>query len=299
MIRIRLQFTLFMFYSIILSILLLLAACRGESASSGNQVPELPPRREIRLLTYNVFGEIAPSKQRMRALFTEMRKADADIIALQEAEPWIIKRLLLEPWVEKLHHPSISWTNTQRGGLYMLSRFPIVDSSYSELPSIMGRGIMTITVVMEGRRLKAGTIHLESFLTAHEMRAAQLDACFALMQTGSDDAVLLGDFNFGDYDRLENSRIPQLWVDVWKALKPGLPGYTWNIEKSLFARVNSFKWEPSRRLDRILVRSDVWKPQEVYLLGDEPYVPGDRDRFPSDHFGVAAVLKKSGAALKE
>ncbi len=108
----------------------------------------------------------------------------------------------------------------------------------------------------------------------------------------------MGDFNFGDYEDLENSRIPDVWKDPWKILRPGERGYTWNIQKSVFAKQNSFKDENSRRLDRILVHSDYWHPAEVRILGDEPYIPGTRDRFPSDHFGLVTVLTCAAAEAK-
>jgi endonuclease/exonuclease/phosphatase family metal-dependent hydrolase len=159
----------------------------------------------------------------------------------------------------------------------------------------MGRNILTITVIVNERRMKVGTIHLESFLMAYSMRADQLDRCFAVLARENDDAVLLGDFNFGDEEPLETGRIPAAWRDAWKILQPGRPGYTWDIRKSHWAKRNSFDGEGSRRLDRILVRSDYWHPAEVRLLGDTPYVPGNREYFPSDHFGLVTTITSAVA----
>jgi hypothetical protein len=71
---------------------------------------------------------------------------------------------------------------------------------------------------------------------------------------------------------------------------PKDPGYTWNIEVSDMARKGSFPGEPSRRLDRILVRSNVWVPEKIRIIGDKPVVPKNKELFPSDHFGLIATL---------
>ncbi|MDD9936052.1 MAG: hypothetical protein OXT09_20740, partial [Myxococcales bacterium] len=64
--------------------------------------------------------------------------------------------------------------------------------------------------------------------------------------------------------------------------------FTWDIEKSPMAARGSFPGEPSRRLDRILVRLPGYQPSDVSVLGDEPV--GKNGVFPSDHFGLAARL---------
>ena len=71
---------------------------------------------------------------------------------------------------------------------------------------------------------------------------------------------------------------------------PDDPGLTWDIKKSKMAKKESFDGEKSRRIDRILVRSSAWQPKSIRIIGDEPVVPGERDLFPSDHFGLVGVL---------
>ena len=58
------------------------------------------------------------------------------------------------------------------------------------------------------------------------------------------------------------------------------------------AKKGSFPGEKSRRLDRILLRSSVWKPREIRMIGDQPINPGKKDLFPSDHFGLLAGLHR-------
>ena len=104
-------------------------------------------------------------------------------------------------------------------------------------------------------------------------------------------AVLLGDLNFGDGEQPETGHLARRYVDLWTALHPDLPGYTWDMERSEMARQGAFVLEQSRRLDRILARTPHFVPGSITILGDRP-VAGSKVVFPSDHFGLVGVLKK-------
>jgi hypothetical protein len=58
------------------------------------------------------------------------------------------------------------------------------------------------------------------------------------------------------------------------------------------AKKGSFPGEKSRRLDRIFLRSTVWKGKDIRIIGDQPITPGKKDLFPSDHFGLVATVKR-------
>ena len=78
-----------------------------------------------------------------------------------------------------------------------------------------------------------------------------------------------------------------------RRLMRGAPGYTWNVEESAMARANSFPGEKSRRLDRVLVRSELWRPGAAELIGDRAISAGPPALFPSDHFGLFAKMSAS------
>lgn len=64
---------------------------------------------------------------------------------------------------------------------------------------------------------------------------------------------------------------------------------TWDIDESDMAARGSFVGERSRHLDRILLRSKHWRPLSIRIVGDQSI--GTEGRlFPSDHFGLLAVL---------
>ena len=149
----------------------------------------------------------------------------------------------------------------------------------------MRRGALFADIDTPDGPLTVATVHLESFLEDGPIRAQQLGAVFDYLKTRA-DACLTGDFNFGDGEEPDTSSIPLEYIDVWRALKPDDPGLTWNIETSAMAKKNSFPDEPSRRLDRILIRSARWSPVSIRIIGDESLTAGGL--FPSDHFGLVA-----------
>jgi hypothetical protein len=131
---------------------------------------------------------------------------------------------------------------------------------------------------------------MASRLESGPERIQQLKVIFNALE-GAGDALLMGDLNFGD-GVPEVKAIPASFTDFWTSLRPGDPGFTWDNEKSDMAGKSPerFTGEPSRRLDWILLRSDKWKPQSVEIIGNQPVIPGRKDIFPSDHFGVAGVM---------
>jgi endonuclease/exonuclease/phosphatase family metal-dependent hydrolase len=250
------------------------------------------PRRTLTFATYNVLAEETPTAGRVPPLLAILHESDADVIALQEASTWLIKDLLKQEWVRKGYQartPADGPVNP--GGQFILSRLPIREVGFKTLPGPQRRTILTAMLDVGGRRLAVATTHLESRLEDGPVRAKQLDAIFPLLRD-ADDAVLLGDLNFGDGEEPDTSHLDKAFVDLWRALRPGEPGFTWNIEASDMAKKGSFPDEKSRRIDRILVRSSVWQPKSVRIVGDQPVKPDDKVLFPSDHFGLVGTIER-------
>jgi len=57
------------------------------------------------------------------------------------------------------------------------------------------------------------------------------------------------------------------------------------------AKNGSFPNEPSRRLDRILIKSEKFTPETSAIIGNKP-VLNSKMIFPSDHFGVISSFRK-------
>ncbi len=275
-------------------------ACRGPrsagtpdaSAGSAKKLPKLP-LPELTLVSYNVLADPVRVSERFPPLFELLARLDPDIIALQEVTDWIARLIHEQPWAQAYHASTLGGRRAHPGGQYILSKRPILRSRSLALPGRQRRTALFSTIAArEDVELTVVTTHLESFLEDGPLRARQLDAIFEALMI-EDEAVLLGDFNFGDGE-LEEGSINAEFDDLWKQLRPQEPGFTWDIERSEMARAGSFTGEPSRRLDRVLLRSELWTGGSIEIIGDEPVHAGKLDLFPSDHFGLVATLKPAG-----
>jgi endonuclease/exonuclease/phosphatase family metal-dependent hydrolase len=248
-------------------------------------------------LTYNVLADPVAVDRRIPKLLEIIGGANADIIGLQEVAPWFLQRLRRQTWIKhyQLSAPRTRSKEEQEapGGQLVLSRFPITASTYAILPGRQRRTVVVAEVALPGGRTVAvATVHMESFLEDGPIRAKQLDQMFKLLERHP-DAILLGDFNFGDGEQPETGQLKRSYTDLWRALRPKRPGFTWNIEKSAMARKGSFVDEPSRRLDRILVRMNGYRPKQIKIIGDIAVPRGNAGIFPSDHFGLVAEITRN------
>jgi endonuclease/exonuclease/phosphatase family metal-dependent hydrolase len=243
------------------------------------------------VVTFNVLADPVRLEERLPAISRLLEESKADVIALQEADDWLLAALEKQEWFQRDYHGTRTNGRLDApGGQLILSRFPIDRWEFFDLPGAQGRTVVVAEVRVNGEKLTIANTHLESPLEAGEMRARQLQEISK--RIGDGDAILLGDFNFADGSQPESRRLPEGFIDVWTALRPKDLGYTWHVERNHAAKVGSFPEESSGRIDRILVRSRPWKAKAVWLFGDQPIA--NANRFPSDHFGVRCVLKHEG-----
>lgn len=271
----------------------LVASC--EQAALGNTQTQKtsaqgPQSKPLVLMTYNVLADRIASTERMKSLFEIMEKNQPDILALQEVAPWFLAELLKQPWVKSGYHcPSFGGRQVAPGGLYIISKYPITEAGWKILSSKQQRTAMLVQLDILGEKLSVVTMHMESQLNDGPVRAKQLDQIFSLASTG-DHAIVLGDFNFGD-NEAEESHIPATYVDLWKTHHPKDPGYTWDIQVSAMAKQGSFPGEPSRRIDRILLRSPAYRSSQIKIIGNKA-LNKDQTLFPSDHFGLVGTMTR-------
>jgi len=242
----------------------------------------------VSFVTYNVLADPVGVRRRIPALMKLLEQSGADVIALQEVAPWLLGTLGRQGWVRHYHVTRFHGRVTAPGGQMILSRFPILRSSSHVLPGKQRRTVVIARLKIGDHTVAVATTHMESYLEDGPIRARQLDRIFALVK-GEDNAVVLGDLNFGDGEQPETAHLHKRYQDLWLVLEPGKPGYTWDNERSEMARRGAFPKEKSRRLDRILVRAEGYRPSSVRIIGNEP-VAGSRELFPSDHFGLVGEI---------
>jgi|GEM_PF-184633 len=268
----------------------------------------LPAPTELTVASFNVLfdlydPELLDTGRRTSAAISLLRSVDADIITLQEVTPPFLQALLDTAWVRE--HFFLSEgpeaTTVTPYGVVLLSRFPFATLTQS----MFSRDKRTIAgeFALGGGLLWVATLHLTSNRDPHSAnaRAAQIRTLLHRAQWmeahggEAPDLVVTGDFNFGDGAPEEQTFAEAGFVDVWKALRPGEPGYTYDPARNALAAMTTAAGQ-SQRFDHIMVRSSSGRlaPREVSLFGEEPLSgrpsPGGDPLFVSDHFGLSCTL---------
>ena len=110
------------------------------------------------------------------------------------------------------------------------------------------------------------------------------------------DALVLGDFNFGDGE--ENPQLAAAGlVDAWQAVHPHHPGFTFDPVANPLAALNS-RSGTAARYDRVLLYSPgrALAPIDITMFGDRPFADNaGQGLFSSDHFGLCCLLQTTPA----
>jgi poly(A) polymerase len=201
-----------------------------------------------------------------------------------------------EPWVRAKYfvseNPSNSGESVEHYGQVILSRYPFkaFKHSFSKFKRVLlgefnFNGRSTFIPVLhltsnEGKNRDPKTKRMAQLQTIFERTcpplgfiAGSLLSMFVItmfrpltssLSDDGTDAVIMGDFNFGDTE--ENDLIRDDIRDVWRELRPAEVGYTVDPKKNSIAKITCHN---KNRYDRVLLRSMVWEPVSIRLLGDE------------------------------
>ena len=236
--------------------------------------------------------------QRTNELLTWLARQDADIIALQEVTPSFVRALNAQSWrsaynrVDTLTDTQLSesYYIQEPAGVLILSKFPLVRTASVPLASSrLARRMLLATVQVGNLALRLANIHLDSFPQDGAVRARQLRQAFKAL-VPDEHALLIGDFNFANDAQPETGALRSEYVDPWLLLHRNDPGHTYSVTENTLARANAFADEPSRRLDRILIRSSSWAPVTIRKLRVQTSAKGDIAAELSDHDAVLLEL---------
>ncbi|MBD2301843.1 endonuclease/exonuclease/phosphatase family protein [Nostoc sp. FACHB-190] len=230
-------------------------------------------------------------EKRLPVIVEELSQCNADIIAIQEATPNLLELLLSQTWVRNYYISESSAAVTVRPyGNLLLSRLPFTMVEHQ----FWGRKrVLVGSCEINDQLLHIAVVHLTSDRSqnALEKRQHQLTTILAYLQTLPGSSLIAGDFNTRGNEQ-EDIITNAGYIDIWQQLNPQTPGYTFDPQRNALAALMSLQGIPAR-LDRILLRSQNhdWQPQSIDLFACEP-VPGTAGKiYPSDHFGLRAVLK--------
>jgi hypothetical protein len=185
---------------------------------------------------------------------------------------------------------------------FFISKFPMAFAE-TRLYENDPKSFIVCRTMVNGRRLCLGIVHLKSGNCKEfgDIRRREISETLkGLMEEEADDFFLMGDFNFKDIENEKNEELDSFFQDSWLVVYgESKRGFTHDLElndlgKAMSDRIDQVKGTKgsNSRFDRILFRSNRWKPKQVHLFGTEPvYVSPEGKRvFPSDHFGLCSTF---------
>ncbi|WP_327244841.1 poly(A) polymerase [Streptomyces sp. NBC_01320] len=257
------------------------------------------PAGRLRVLTWNTLwdrydADRIDTAARRPLLIAALREADADVIALQEAEPQLLTLLLREPWVREGYtlgtEPAAR--DVDACGLLLLSRLPVREAGHHELGP--HKAVAALVAETGAGPVTVATTHLSSDHSENgtQRRNAELARIAEGLASLDGDLVLMGDFNDGTDAPGTTLGMRDAWSEVHG---PDDATPTFDPRVNPLASVASLTGRASR-LDRVLLRAEGLRVRHAELRGDVPTAEG---LYISDHYGVLTELAPVDAESAE
>lgn len=266
----------------------------------------------IRLTTWNLWWRFGDADRRRPAIATVLRRAQPDIIGLQEVWQHGAVNAAGELSAELGFHTAFGpaadsspWQ--QRGhpdhtiGNAILSRWPLEATTIVPLPPgdapDESRSALSSVIATPHGSIRFTTVHLNSGWWHNEIRAGQLRHLVGWLadQEPTDlPMVLAGDFNAGpDFDEIRpltgraapyDNRLPL--IDSWAYANPDDPGNTWDSRNP-----NVKGDEPSTRIDYVFTGVPGADGTGRIRLSERIGVQPLEGVTASDHYGVITEIQ--------
>ena len=191
---------------------------------------------QVKFMTYNLhFGVGMDDQLNLERLVQNILVENPDIIGLQEVENGRIttQGIDMAGWLARqlgmycYYYPAI---NEHAFGCALLSRYPIINTSSYQLPTIVWN-----RVLIRGTIRLNSTFLIDVFVThlglEEDNRTAQVEYILSKTDQITRPKVLMGDFNL-ENDTPEIGNITLKFTDTASAFNPSNPGNTfdsWNV----------------------------------------------------------------------
>lgn len=178
----------------------------GFVAPNGVGVQSLPAAlfpvpSTLTILTWNIrHGQGEDGKVELSRIASLLRESQADVIALQEVDRYRLRSGFIDQarelsnmlGMEMRFAPSLTYKVGQYGNV-ILSRYPIMASSWTLLPGSMEtRSLLTATILIGSKPVHIATTHLG---LSQEDRKLQLSRISEVLTDFQGPLVVAGDFN--------------------------------------------------------------------------------------------------------
>lgn len=264
----------------------------------------------LKIMTYNIQG-MKPGtdpETRLVHIIDKLIELDPDIIGIQEINETlsdtstnqckiIADSLGSHFGMEYYYYYSfthLSWNNTFREFVGIISKYPILDSGYKQLPpGLFIRKCVWSYIDSPLGKINFFSTHLS--FTNVEARIPQVEEIIPYVEETEQNnpgiaSILVGDFN----DEPNSEPITMLtstaggdyYIDTFFKVHPyGNPGYTVDSDN------------PERRIDYVFLKnSSPLLIENSYVVMNEPY---SGNLFCSDHLGVLTIFKPGPTGINE
>lgn len=235
----------------------------------------LPLQNTLKIVSYNVWFVKKNWEVRTDALCEILESIEPHVICLQEVTERALQRILTKPWLFGKYAISDKSGLTFLGGSFrygvvILTKIKIKTLQFQSFPTNMNRRCLQSQLSFDDDEIfTISTSHLES-LEFNELRCQQLDIIFEEHEKYQ-NMIFCGDTNYGDESPDEPTHIPNEFIDAYRVLSSDDTGYTCG----------------EMRLDKLFLKSNIWKVSDFQIIGTEPCVAPD----------VAPEAKKAMASV--
>lgn len=275
------------------------------NASDPASVPHLI-ESSLRVATWNVWWRFGPWERRLPLIIDELRRIDADVIALQEV--WAADGtdsaaiIAAELGAQSVFAGTLEIEPGVRFGNAIISRWPITASDWWPLPTggrhDEQRLIVRADIAGPRGAIQVFSTHLNwrfDHSAVRQQQTAAIARFVAESRPRSYPAVVCGDFNAephsAEVEALTGLRTlavdEVILVDTWHSTHPTEPGFTWDNRNSFVTP--QLEW--NRRIDYVFAGwpkvGGAGHPMRAELIGTEP----SGGMWPSDHFGLVTELR--------
>jgi len=284
--------------------------------------PKVPSTKETCLperchfLTWNILFDYHQSSSiftslRYPQILNQLKTLLPDVICLQEVTRPFLNLLLNESWVAENNYFFIlknsvikSFEEKSYGQMILTKNFR--PRSWRISPLEENSAQKTTKEVIQARfginakvTIDLFNIHLHSSWSkkSDEKHCQALKKLFDENETKN--FLLIGDFNFGDYDEKEENflkeyegQIRDLWKEIYSI--DDAPGFTFDPSTNICAKITS-ESQVNRRLDRYFLHSLAnlsYSIENLSLSGKESFFIDENQRsiHPSDHFALQLLI---------
>jgi endonuclease/exonuclease/phosphatase family metal-dependent hydrolase len=261
----------------------------------------------LRILTLNIWNLSGQWRSRRQAIVAVLRRWAPDVVCLQEVvanergnqAEWLASEL--GAWSVAYAGEPVA-AGAARFGNAVLSRWPIETDSSTQLPYVPDElEVQRVAVHARTGGIDVFSTHLAWQLHDAALRERQVQALVRYVDERTDTAAPLGPVVAGDLNAEPDSSAVRYLSglgsldgastylqDAWRLAGDGGPGITWS-NRNPHAALDQ---EPDRRIDYIFSGfhgpRGAGRPVECLVVADEPA----DGIWPSDHFGVLAVLQR-------